>query len=81
MIATLSAKGQVTVPKVIRDKCSLDIGDRLDFLFRDDGVLEVVPIKQPASHLKGMLPKPSHVVSIDEMNRAIAEGAGGNGRH
>jgi AbrB family looped-hinge helix DNA binding protein len=79
MIATLSAKGQVTVPKDIRDKCSLDIGDKLDFLFRDDGVLEVIPIKQPASRLKGMLPHPPRVVSPDEMNKAIAEGASGNG--
>lgn len=81
MIATLSAKGQVTMPKVIRDKCGLNSGDKLDFLFRDDGVLEVVPIKQSASRLKGMLPKPSHVVSVDEMNMAIAKGACGNGRH
>ena len=81
MIATLSAKGQVTMPKSIRDKCGLDFGDKLDFLLRDDGVLEVVPIKQPASRLKGMLPRPSHVVSLDDMNRAIAKGACGNGGH
>ena len=79
MIATLSAKGQVTIPKIIRDKCDLEMGDKLDFLLRDDGILEVIPIKQPASRLKGMLPRPSHVVSLNEMNQAIAEGACGNG--
>jgi antitoxin PrlF len=81
VIATLSVKGQVTMPKSIRDKCGLELGDKLDFLLRDDGVLEVVPIKQPASRLKGMLPRPSRVVSLDEMDQAIAKGACGNGGH
>jgi len=81
MIATLSSKGQVTMPKTIRDKFGLDSGDKLDFLCRDDGVLEVIPIKQSAARLKGMLPRPSRVVSVEEMNRAISEGACGNGRH
>jgi antitoxin PrlF len=81
VIATLSVKGQVTMPKPIREKCGLEFGDKLDFLLRDDGVLEVVPIKQPASRLKGMLPHPSRVVSLDEMDKAIAKGACGNGGH
>jgi AbrB family looped-hinge helix DNA binding protein len=81
MIATLSAKGQVTMPKSIRNKCGLDFGDKLDFTLRDDGVLEVIPIKQPASRLKGMLPRPSRAVSVDAMNRAIAKGAVCNAGH
>jgi AbrB family looped-hinge helix DNA binding protein len=81
MIATLSAKGQVTMPKAIRDKCGLDFGDKLDFTLRDDGVLEVVPIKQPASRLKGMLPKPTRIVSVEDMNRAIEEGACADAGH
>jgi antitoxin PrlF len=81
VIATLSVKGQVTMPKPIREQCGLEFGDKLDFLLRDDGVLEVVPIKQPASRLKGMLPRPSRVVSLDEMDTAIAKGACGNGGH
>ncbi len=75
MVATLSVKGQITMPKPIRDKCGLEVGDKLNFVMRDDGVLEVVPIKQPASKLKGMLPKPSKAVSIDMMNKGIAKGA------
>lgn len=77
MIATLSVKGQITMPKPIRDKCGLEAGDKLNFVMRDDGVLEVMPIKQPAYKLKGMLPKPSKVVSIEMMNNSIAKGACG----
>ena len=80
MVATLSVKGQITMPKPIRDKCGLEVGDKLNFVMRDDGVLEVVPIKQPASKLKSMLPKPSKAVSIEMMNKGIAKGACGDVR-
>ena len=74
MIATLTVKGQVTLPKPLRDQLELQSGDKLDFVLRDDGLIEVVPLKQPASKLRGMLPKPPKPVSIDRMNEAISQG-------
>jgi AbrB family looped-hinge helix DNA binding protein len=68
----------MTLPKAIRDRCHLESGDKLDFLLRDDGVLEAVPIKQPASRLKGMLPPPKRVVSLDVMEAAIKKGSQGD---
>ena len=75
MVATLTSKGQVTLPKAIREQLDLSPGDRLDFVLLDGGVLEVVPLKQSAAKLRGILPKPDRTVSIEEMNAAIAEGA------
>lgn len=75
MVATLTSKGQLTLPKAIRDELDLCSGDRLDFVLRDGGVLEVVPLKQPASKLRGILPKSKKRVSVEEMNRAVSEGA------
>ncbi|MHC4885105.1 MAG: AbrB/MazE/SpoVT family DNA-binding domain-containing protein [Planctomycetota bacterium] len=72
MIAALTSKGQVTLPKAMRDQLELRAGDRLDFILRADGILEVIPLKQPVTKLKGILPKPKKAVSIDEMNQAIA---------
>lgn len=80
MIATLTSKGQVTLPKPVRDQLDLHAGDRLDFVLRDDGRLEVVALKQPASKLRGILPKPGKPVGIEEMNAAIRRGASGNDR-
>lgn len=80
MIATLTSKGQLTVPKAVRDRLGLHAGDRLDFVLSPDGLLEVIPLKQPASALRGMLPKPSRVVSVDDMNAAIARRASRHGR-
>ncbi len=75
MIATMTSKGQLTVPKFVRDKLALRAGDRLDFVLRDNGLLEVVPLKQPASKLKGMLPRPKRSLSVEEINEAIAQEA------
>ena len=80
MIATMTSKGQITLPKFLRTELDLHAGDRLDFILRDGGVLEMVPLKQPVSRLRGMLPKPANPVTIDEMNEGIAKGAAGHGR-
>jgi AbrB family looped-hinge helix DNA binding protein len=37
MPTTMTAKGQVTVPKVIRDELGLRPGDRVDFVLDDEG--------------------------------------------
>lgn len=73
MISKLTTKGQVTLPKICRDKLELLPGDKLDFVLLDNGVMHIVPIKQKASKLKGLIPRPAKPVSIDEMNQAIAQ--------
>ena len=80
MIATMTSKGQLTVPKDVRIRLDLHAGDKLDFVLRDDGSLDVVPLKQSASRLRGFLVKPAKTVTIEQMNTAIAEGAACHGR-
>jgi AbrB family looped-hinge helix DNA binding protein len=75
MFATLTAKGQVTLPKNFRTKLDLQAGDKIDFVMLDNGVLQAVPLKQSPKKLKGIVPKPAKPVTIDEMNQAIAGGA------
>jgi antitoxin PrlF len=75
MIATITSKGQVTLPKSIRAHLRLHAGDKLDFFIKKDKHIEVVPLKESPVNLKGMLPKPKHPVTIEEMNQAIAIGA------
>ena len=71
MLATITSKGQVTVPKRIRDSLHLRPGDRLNFLL-DDGELRVTPVKSSVTALKGMLPKPATPVTLERMDEAIA---------
>lgn len=76
MLATITSKGQVTVPKRIRDSLHLKPGDKLNFLLDDDGALRVAPVKSPVTALKGMLPKPSAPVTLEQMDEAIAHASG-----
>jgi antitoxin PrlF len=76
MEATLTSKGQITLPKSLRDRLHLNTGDRVEFLIAKDGRVELVPISAPVTRLKGMVPRPAKAVSIDEMDAAIARRAG-----
>ena len=74
MQATITSKGQVTLPKPIRDKLHLRPGDKIDFVLDGDG-LRVTPVTAPVTELKGMVPKPAVPVSLQEMDAAIARAA------
>ncbi len=79
MEATLTSKGQLTVPKPIRDKLRLHAGDRLDFFLREDGHVEMVAKKSSLRDLKVLVPPPVKGVTLRDMDRAIAEGASEDG--
>ena len=74
MQATITSKGQVTLPKPIREKLHLRPGDKIDFVLDGDG-LRVTPVTAPVTELKGMVPKPAVPVSLQEMDAAIAGAA------
>ncbi len=76
--ATLTSKGQLVVPKPIRDLMGLQPGDRLDFVVLDDGNVLMRPATEDVRRLKGLLRRPGKApVSVEEMNRIVRErGAG-----
>lgn len=74
MIATVTAKGQVTVPAEARRRLGITAGTKLEFLITEDGRLEVIPRAGSVRRLKGMLPAPEKALSLDEMERAIKDG-------
>ena len=76
MRATITSKGQVTLPKPIRDRLHLEPGDKIDFLLDDDGCLRVEPVTASVRQLKGMVPKPETPVSLEQMDKAISRSAG-----
>ena len=70
--ATLTSKGQITIPKEVRDALGLETGDRIEFVAEKEGEYKVVPATKDVRHLKGLVPKPPKPVSVEDMNRAIA---------
>ncbi len=75
MQATVTSKGQITLPKGLRDKLSLSTGDRVEFIFEDDQTVKLVVKHVPIRKLKGMLPKPPEPVSLEDMEKAIKAGS------
>lgn len=75
MQATMTSKGQVTVPKPVREKLLLRPGDKIDFRLEDDGV-HLVPVTASVTQLKGMVPKPASPVSLAAMDEAVSNAAG-----
>ncbi len=74
MEATLTIKGQATIPKAVREHLRLKPGDRVKFFVHPDGSVVLLP-KRPASVLRGIVKGARRPVTIEQMNQAIAEGA------
>jgi len=74
MESALTSKGQVTIPKEMRDRLHLAPGDKVKFFMQPDGRLVILP-KLPATALKGMFRSRRRTASLEEMDAAIEEGA------
>jgi AbrB family looped-hinge helix DNA binding protein len=73
MIVTLTSKGQLTLPKAIRDELQLHAGAKLDFVVDKDGTLRVRPLR-PLSSLFGLLHRPGmKPLTVADIDAAIGE--------
>lgn len=70
--ATMTSKGQITIPAAVRSALGVEAGDRVEFVEVEPGRFELVAATQPVSALKGLIRKPAAPVSIEAMNQAIA---------
>jgi len=69
--ATLTSKGQITIPLAVRRKLGLDTGDRVEFVEIVPGEFALKPATEDVRSLKGMIRAPARPVSIAAMNAAI----------
>ncbi|ANP45793.1 AbrB/MazE/SpoVT family DNA-binding domain-containing protein [Candidatus Viadribacter manganicus] len=75
--ATLTSKGQLTLPKDVRVALGVGPGDRVDFVRMEDGNFAVMPATLSIKSLKGLIPAPKKPVSLADMDKAIGRGAKG----
>ena len=73
--AKLTSKGQVTIPKEVRDALNLETGDRVQFFIREDGTVELRPRTVDLRDLYGLLERRGKTVTVEEMNEAIRRAA------
>lgn len=69
--ATLTSKGQITIPVAVREKLGLATGDRVEFIEVGPGEFALKAATEDVRLLKGMIQRPSTPVSIGAMNAAI----------
>ena len=70
--ATITSKGQITIPVRIREALHVSAGDRVEFVEVEPGRFEFIAATRSVTDLKGMFGKAKKIVSIEDMNAAIA---------
>ena len=66
---TMTTKGQVTVPREIRDRLGLKSGDKMAFTMLSDGTVVMRPKTRRLVDLAGSLTRPGQPkVAVEDMN-------------
>jgi antitoxin PrlF len=71
--ATVTSKGQITLPKEVRTRFGLKTGDSVEFV-EDGGRVWIKPRTLRASDLLGILHQPGmKAAALEEMNEAVGD--------
>ena len=71
--ATITSKGQITLPREVRDHLHVREGDRVEFEIDRDGQVRVRPLTGSVEELFGMLRRPGAPIrSLEEIDEVIA---------
>ena len=73
-IATITTKGQITIPKAIRDSLMLSAGDKIEFVVIDKREALIRPVSKKVDEVFGMLHKHDReAISVEEINKKIRQ--------
>jgi len=74
MFTTLTSKGQLTLPKEIRDRLRLDAGAILDFQLQADNTITARHVQPDARRIRGLLKSPHAVpLTVQQMDEAVSK--------
>ena len=72
--ATLTSKGQITIPKMVRELLHLHTGDRIAFIMHNHTEAVMKPVTKTVDQVFGRLHKAGQVAkTVVEMNQAVAQ--------
>jgi antitoxin PrlF len=74
--ATLTSKGQLTLPIELRTDMGLRAGSKIEFVLNDDGNWLILPKKGDIHELKGIINYTGPTISVEDMEKAALEAAG-----
>ena len=69
--AKLTSKGQMTIPKAVRDSLRLKSGDEVEFVVQPEGAALMIPKTGRLADLKGFLSRPERALTVEEMNEGV----------
>lgn len=70
--ATITTKGQITIPKKVRDDLHLNSGDVIEIVITKDGEAIMRPVTKKVSEVFSKLrDNVKRTVSVEEMNDAV----------
>ncbi len=69
----ITAKGQITLPKSVREALGVQTGDRVRYIIQD-GEVRIRPVR-PISRLFGVVKYDGPAVGLEDMERSIEAGA------
>ncbi len=69
--ATVTSKGQITIPQKIRGRLGLQAGDRVEFVVQADDSVLMIPATTRLADLQGVLPPPGQPIPPEDMERAM----------
>jgi AbrB family looped-hinge helix DNA binding protein len=70
--ATLTSKGQITIPVAVRESLGVETGDRVEFVEVAPGRYELMATTRSVMELQGMFGTATKALSIEDMNAVIA---------
>jgi len=70
LIGRVSSKGQLTIPKMIRDYLGINTGDRVTFIIRDGEVI-FYPVKGTLLDLRGSIKHGRHAENFDDVRNIV----------
>ena len=72
-ITTVTKKGQVTIPRMVREKLQINSGDKVEFTFNEQGQVVLQPVKTDLNSLYGILAKERPELDIEEQRNAARD--------
>ena len=68
----LTSKGQITIPRIVRDRLRLRTGDNVEFVVTGEAEAVMRPVTRRVDEVYGALHKPGRKrVSVEAMNAAV----------
>jgi AbrB family looped-hinge helix DNA binding protein len=71
--ATVTSKGQITIPVEVRRGLKLEPGTQIDFYQDNEGRFVLSPRTGSIRDLEGCVPKLDYVPTVEELNEAVGD--------